>query len=365
MVFFEKMNTRKRVREALRHARHVRNIREDVMPEADLRELTSLENDLREAAATGEGEATGQAYDRLCACMRRLLPPRPNHWFCENLEILVVALAVAMGFRTYFLQPFKIPTGSMERTLYGIHTDPAESPALTDRMPLKAVKWFLTGRWYKEVRINIPGVVGFPRLAGSNDPSSVLYDVGPRTYKLPKAATPNFRPGDYVSAGEIFWSGHVITGDHVFVDKIRWNFTRPKRGQVVVFGTDSIPGITSGTHYIKRLIGLPGEAISIDPPNVLINGQPITAPETIARIARRDPKYAYGYQLARAMPNDEAILTSPDSSLGLGPDEYFALGDNTGNSKDGRFWGAVPQAEMVGPAFMIYWPLSARWGLSR
>jgi len=365
MLFFNQRLTHRRVREALRHARHIRNMREDVMPEADLDELRSLETGLREAAAVGEGDRAQEAYDRLCGCMRRLFPTPPNHWFRENLEILVVALTVAMGFRTYFIQPFKIPTGSMERTLYGIHAEAAEKPALMDRVPLKAAKWIFTGRWYKEVKVKVPGMVGRPRPAGPNDPAAVIYDIGPRSYRLPKAAVPNFRPGQYVSAGEVLWSGHVVTGDHVFVDKMRWNFTRPKRGQVVVFGTKTIPGITTGTHYIKRLIGVPGEEISINPPNVLADGKPIMEPEEIARIARREPKYSYGYQLAQPRVNDPAILTTPEKSLPLGPDEYFVLGDNTGNSRDGRFWGTVPRPEMVGPAFMVYWPLSKRWGLSR
>jgi signal peptidase I len=41
------------------------------------------------------------------------------------------------------------------------------------------------------------------------------------------------------------------------------------------------------------------------------------------------------------------------------------MGDNTRNSRDGRYWGAVPQANLVGPAFMVYWPVSRRWGLIR
>ena len=45
--------------------------------------------------------------------------------------------------------------------------------------------------------------------------------------------------------------------------------------------------------------------------------------------------------------------------------EYFALGDNTRNSRDGRYWGPVPQKNLVGPALLVYWPLSKRWGLAR
>ena len=76
------------------------------------------------------------------------------------------------------------------------------------------------------------------------------------------------KPGDRVVAGQVIATGRVRQGDHIFVNKVRYHFTRPKRGQIIVFDTNYIPqkerlGIRPDTFYIKRLVGLPGEAISI------------------------------------------------------------------------------------------------------
>jgi signal peptidase I len=149
----------------------------------------------------------------------------------------------------------------------------------------------------------------------------------------------------------------VTTGDHVFVDKVRWNLTKPKRGDIIVFNTDGIATLPPKTHYIKRLVGLPNERIAIDPPRLIVNGQSITSPRGIERIVHTDPGYR-GYLLA-------GRLEAPADSVQLGPTEYFAMGDNTANSRDSRYWGAVPQENMVGPAFLVYWPFSARWGMPR
>ncbi|MBM4144568.1 MAG: signal peptidase I [Lentisphaerae bacterium] len=364
MNILTRRRLRKRARDTLRYAQHVRNMREDLLAPSDLEQLSALRAVLREAGRAGDPRAVEAACVALEGALQRLMPARPHHGIRENLEIVVVALAVAMAFRTYFVQPFKIPTGSMEPTLYGIHVEEGARPGVTDRMPLKPVKWIFTGRWYREVRVTVPGEIRY-RQPDSPDALTRAYDIGPRTYKLPKAAEPRYAPGEYVGAGAILWAGYVTTGDHVFVDRVRWNFARPRRGQIVVFGTDTIQGIPPNTHYIKRLVGLPGETISIDPPTVLADGEPIVAPKAIARIAARAPGYRRGYVPALPQPGDEAILVSPRSSLPLGPREYLVLGDNTGNSRDSRYWGAVPEDEFVGPAFMVYWPFSRRWGHMR
>jgi len=359
---FKARQTRKAARELLRHAKHLRNMREDVFSEEQLSSLKTVEVRLRDASKAGGIEDIERAGHDLHETMARLAPRRPLAAFRENFEILVVAFVVAMGFRTYFVQPFKIPTGSMEPTLYGIHADRMDGPAISDRMPLKLVKWLVTGKWYKEIRVEIPGELSRPYLAGSNHPSSFYINVGAQRYLLPKGAALAYRPGDYVPQGSVLWSGILTTGDHVFVDRIRWNFVKPKRAQVMVFGTRDISGLPEGTHYIKRLIGRPGETVGISPPNVLIDGEELLEPAPVRRIARQEPGYEAGFTLPERGP---ALLNTRDDSLDLGEAEYFALGDNTRNSKDGRYWGTVPRENLVGPAFLVYWPLSKRWGLVR
>ena len=63
----------------------------------------------------------------------------------EWLDTLVVAISVAMAFRAYFYEPFKIPTGSMQETLWGYHTDATAEKGAWDVFPLSVLKWAVTG----------------------------------------------------------------------------------------------------------------------------------------------------------------------------------------------------------------------------
>lgn len=362
MDFLRRRQTKKMAREILRHAKHLRNMREDLMRPEQLEELDRAESDLRSVLGVGNTDAVQRASDALYSCIGSLTPSRRFPGLRENFEIVVVAIAVAMGFRTYFLQPFKIPTGSMQPTLYGIHSETPIKASVLDRLPLKLAKWLVCGQWYKEIRVEIPGIVDGPYDAGENNPAVCYYNVGGQRYALPRNARPNFLPGDYVRSGELLWSGITTAGDHVFVDKVVWNFRQPRRGEIMVFSTENIPTLPKGTHYIKRLVGMPGETLSINPPNLKVNGQILKAPESIARIARQEGNYP-GYTLPTGP--QALYLTSVLDKLTLGPDQYLALGDNTTNSKDGRYWGPVPRSNLVGPATLIYWPFSGRWGQTR
>src|SRR5437763_12983408 len=87
-------------------------------------------------------------------------------------------------------------------------------------------------------------------------------------------------PGRNYKAGEVIARGAIDTGDQVFVDKFSYNFVKPHRGDVFVFRTNHIPMIPAdpetGEHsyYIKRLAGLPGDTLRIDPPLLYVNGEP-------------------------------------------------------------------------------------------
>ena len=71
--------------------------------------------------------------EKLEKAANKWLKPYPHAAWRENVEVLLVALAVAMGIRTFFLQPFKIPTGSMQPTLYGVTSVPDYTPDVTTR----------------------------------------------------------------------------------------------------------------------------------------------------------------------------------------------------------------------------------------
>ncbi|MDP6631150.1 MAG: signal peptidase I [Kiritimatiellia bacterium] len=359
---------RKKARHCLHHARHCRKMREDIASPNELARLIEAEATLAAALKSRDTQRMETAAEDAVAAASVVMPPKPFAGLRENIEILVVAIAVAMAFRTYFIQPFKIPTGSMQPSLYGITSQNQAGPTLLDRPLLKNLKWIVTGNYYHEYRAKASGTVS-NFVKDQWDPSIIRFKIGGKLHKVPIDAWNDFSrrqeikvaPGQFVARGTLLWRGIRRAGDHVFVDRVRWNFFPPKRGQIIVFGTADIPTLPPGMHYIKRLVGLPGETISIKPPNVLVDGVEVHEPGTIERIASRQPGYA-GYTLADPRSTEPCVLRSPHDSFTLSEREYLALGDNTRNSKDSRYWGGAPQRNMVGPAAFVYWPVTKRWG---
>src|SRR5580704_443139 len=101
--------------------------------------VAGLETALREARAAVKNKAGDEVLKKQMANLEnaanKWLKPYPNAGIRENVEVLLVALAVAMGIRTFFLQPFKIPTGSMQPTLFGIMPPPYAGNDLNLKIP--------------------------------------------------------------------------------------------------------------------------------------------------------------------------------------------------------------------------------------
>ncbi|HLF25174.1 MAG TPA: signal peptidase I [Anaerolineae bacterium] len=114
--------------------------------------------------------------------------------------------------------------------------------------------------------------------------------------------------------------------EYVIVDKVTYLIGRPQRGDVVVFARDGDP-----KDYIKRVIGLPGETVQISDGHVLVNGQVLAEPY----VAPANVTYSAQY---------------------LGEDEYFVMGDNRGNSTDSRQFGPIQADDIIGRAWIVYWP---------
>ena len=117
----------KTIREAVAMRKHVQrllNAQRDILSPQSIASVTVAISDLDAALA---GKHTGKIrikMEELEFAANKWFKPYPNAMWRENVEVLLVALAVAMAIRTFFVQPFKIPTGSMQPTLFGVTSEP-------------------------------------------------------------------------------------------------------------------------------------------------------------------------------------------------------------------------------------------------
>jgi signal peptidase I len=126
----------------------------------------------------------------------------------------------------------------------------------------------------------------------------------------------------------------------VIANRLAYRFGDPERGQIVVFTApptvDRCRAGDGGSTFIKRLIGLPGEVVSMREGVTFINGARLIEPYV-------DP----------GLRGDENGRWSR-----VPPDRYFVLGDNRVHSCDSRTWGTVPRGSLIGPVMLTYWPPS-------
>jgi signal peptidase I len=128
--------------------------------------------------------------------------------------------------------------------------------------------------------------------------------------------------------------------DRVLANRFIYRFRDPERGEVVVFETPPAAKAKCGAGgtFVKRIIGLPGEAVQIrlrrGAAFVYINGQRLDEP--YIEHDRRD--------------------IGPEERFSVPPRHYFVMGDNRSQSCDSRVWGSVPEDNLIGPVFMTYWP---------
>jgi signal peptidase I len=116
-------------------------------------------------------------------------------------------------------------------------------------------------------------------------------------------------------------------------------------------------------YYIKRLVGTPGDTLEIKPPVLWLNGKPIEGSSAFQKNANQEGLYP-GYTYANDRYGIE-LLTGPGVTYTVPAKSYFAMGDNSPRSQDSRYWGIVPDKDVVGRPLFIYYPLTSRWGPAR
>jgi signal peptidase I len=364
-----------------RQARRLVNEQRDLLSSEAIAAMTSASRALQEAIDSGQSKAVlREKMAGLETVANERLLPYPNPGVRENVKEIFVALAVIFSFTTFFLQLTKIPTNSMVPTLYGITArDLRQDPEY--KIPSQLRRW--AAFWGL-------GVAHYHVVAKE---AGVLQEVEPAKVILPFVKKQRFRVGGvwytlwfppyelekHMPLGEPFVAGQdilklrVVSGDHLLMDRFTYNFRRPQRGEISVFSTRNIAGLPEGQLYIKRLVALSNEHVRIgNDQHLIIDGERLDA--TTDRFENvytfdRDPSpnsyFGHANKAVATMHGRHGLAPLfPDESSEyvVGPRHYLAMGDNTLNSSDSRFWGDVPRENVIGKCWFVYWPFTERFG---
>src|SRR5437588_2699899 len=119
----------------------------------------------------------------------------------------------------------------------------------------------------------------------------------------------------------------------ILVDRWSYLFRAPTRGDIIVFVAPPQPN----TDYVKRIIGLPGDVVTVHGTTVIVNGKTL------------DNAFVASNREGNPFPSFTDLIIPANT--------YFVLGDNRGGSSDSRAWGCVPRQNFIGRAALVYWPL--------
>ena len=350
-------------------------------------------------------------HDEINDTCERSLPNLKSSEIADNVEVFFVAIVVALGIRAYIAQPFQIPTASMQPTLNGYRGEPTEED------PTRNIVSSFLGRVVGESYVNVISdhdgminpaepvtehrflylftysTINFTdghsirvwcpkrQLMGSKKAEKdeerglgmpeylsarVIPNLGPdgKEVLTPDMNTETRLGGMdmHVKKGQLLARGVLHSGDHVLVNKFAYHFRAPKRGEVFVFTTRNIdspymqiPEEQGSQHYIKRLVGVPGDDLEVRSPELWINGKKAEEFGINRVAAAKTPYKGYG----------NTGFLSPGDHFQLAKDKYWAMGDNSYNSSDSRYWGPVPQRNLVGPGLFSYLPFASHWGVIR
>ena len=407
------------VRQACAMRSHVQRLlaaqRDQLSPQA-LGAMTFAMNELQKTIAEGTNRGRIRTkMDELDFAANKWLKPYPNAVWRENVEVILVAVAVAMAIRTFFVQPFKIPTGSMQPTLFGVtsknylpHVGRPGDPNFKIPTGWERIKEWFEGISYIHVVANTDGelqaveppirflIFNIKQTIWIGGQSQTIWfppDYGDQSLQMRASlrTRAEFGEGQKCQKGQDVVKIQVAAGDHLFVDRLTYNFRKPQRGEIVVFATAGIPEekrenfrIPGDQFYIKRLVGLGGETLALAPDyevtgaaqfggeakpvgHLVVDGQPLSAsnphfenlysfssvPAGTKTIHYQENQY-YGHALLRAL--------GPGREFQVSTNHLFVMGDNTMNSLDSRFWGDFPATSAIGKSFFVYWPITQRFG---
>jgi signal peptidase I len=159
--------------------------------------------------------------------------------------------------------------------------------------------------------------------------------------------------------------------DRLIIEKVSYRFNDPARQDIVVFTAPPTAAICSGSlnapppkdAFIKRIVGLPGDTVEFKDAQVVINGQVLNEPYIVQDTSNPAAIKTLVPSNSVLVPPDLGTDDQPQGFLQntlkvtIPPDAYLVMGDNRNNSCDSRYWGFVPRENLIGKAFVRFWPL--------
>jgi signal peptidase I len=359
----------KKVRQSIDMCRQVRKLigaQRDLLSPEEIQEIAKAARELSNAIAAGDRlEGIEKQMKNLEKVANANLKPYPSASLRENIEVFLVTGTVVLALRTFFFQPMAIPSGSAQPTLWGI-----TSENFLGRPDVK----FPTGL-EKLFQSCWSGVHYYQAVAQEGgelrigDVERVLRFIRKQTVWVGSKPYTFWFPVERLKDRAGLIDGQMIRKGEGFI----YNLHPPRRGEIIVFYSDHVPGLIEETHYIKRLIARGGEHVRIgNDRHVYISGERLDASTPgFENVYSFDPKQPPEPDRYSGHVNNFVAHRNGGGDLApLFPDEktefvvranhYLALGDNTMNSKDGRDWGDFPRELVMGRASFVFWPIGAR-----
>ena len=426
--------TKKELDTLLINANRIYRYRKDVLAERDLNKLSETLERLRELIHSFKSIRDDLKVQREIELINQFLLKiggkiYPKTFWIDNIEVGLVALVIIIGIRTFFFQPFLIPTNSMYPTYSGmnevIYDLNAEKPTTTENILNKillgsknyhleadndgrvSVPLFSQAQFSRDAKLRSVGFVSFEYVKGKkwfgllpatyrqyelyvgNQPVKIqvpfdfsLDSVILKTYfsqydsfkellqayheenriNIYKDTRHKIKSSTVVKKGDTIISFDITLGDALFVDRLSYHFKKPEPGDAFVFKTSKM-NLDAKTkqslgdkYFIKRIGGVGGEKISIADGQLLVNGE--IRDEVCIFISNGNKEGEY-----KSYKADGLLSTGNNFSIPEG--YFFALGDNSYNSHDSRYFGPVSKGAVIGKPCFIYYPFTKRWGLPK
>jgi len=350
----EERRLKKQVRKALKNARWISRHRKKKLPPETREKLNQTAAYLDQARRGGDLREVRNRLKKLAGLLEGELARFRKSAVREWTESILFALIMVFLIRTFIVEPFKIPTGSMTPTLLGV----------------------------KKVCPTCRGEYRYDQSTCPRDGTRLKLE----------------HIGDKILVNKFIYG--TKTPDRIPFTSILLPYlqlpalSQPRRGDIVVFHYPEDVAVD----YVKRLVGLPGETIEIRGGKILADGREVGTPEmekihyeNISPNLNGSPVWglpgqrftvpARGMIIALDPENrgywEDLVLSDgreleirngtvyvdgrPRTAYTVSQDYYYVLDDNTGNSRDSRFWGFVPERYLQGNVFFKYWP-PRRWG---